>query len=113
MRQVMVVLIALVLSVALSSCATGPSAMTDAGTPDATASGTLPDGLGSGADDAVFPRDVKHFGGTTTVEAAPIRVAAISTGQLDGLLTLGLVPVGTTTARGADLAGQLPWPGRS
>ena len=30
-------------------------------------------------------------------------MAAVSTGQLDGLLSLGVVPIGTTTARGAGL----------
>ena len=57
--------------------------------------------MGSGADDGVFPRTVTHFGGSTTIVAAPVRVAAISTGQLDGLLSVDVVPVGATAARGA------------
>ncbi|APW40874.1 hypothetical protein RD110_22125 [Rhodoferax koreense] len=52
--------------------------------------------MGSGAADDEFPRTVAHYGGKTTLQQAPLRVAVLSTGQNDGLLTLGLVPVGTT-----------------
>lgn len=52
--------------------------------------------MGSGAGDGVFPRKVAHYQGQTLLEREPMRVAVLSTGQNDGLLTLGLVPVGTT-----------------
>lgn len=52
--------------------------------------------LGSGAPDDSFPRSVAHYAGKTTITQPPQRVAVLSTGQNDGLLTLGLVPVGTT-----------------
>ena len=52
--------------------------------------------LGSGVADGVFPRRVAHYQGSTLLSRAPQRVAVLSTGQNDGLLTLGLVPVGTT-----------------
>jgi iron complex transport system substrate-binding protein len=52
--------------------------------------------LGSGTADGVFPRRVIHYSGSTLLAKAPQRVAVLSTGQNDGLLTLGLVPVGTT-----------------
>lgn len=52
--------------------------------------------LGSGAADGVFPRTVAHYQGKTLLTQAPARVAVLSTGQNDGLLTLGLVPVATT-----------------
>ncbi len=52
--------------------------------------------LGSGAADGVFPRTVAHYQGKTLLARPPLRVAVLSTGQNDGLLTLGLVPVGTT-----------------
>lgn len=63
----------------------------------------VPSGMGSGQADGVFPRTVAHFGGATTIPAAPQRVVVISTGQLDGLLTLGVVPVGSTRGTGAGL----------
>ncbi|MEO5793941.1 MAG: iron-siderophore ABC transporter substrate-binding protein [Rhodoferax sp.] len=70
-------------------------------TPPATPSGpaaprTLAANLGSGTVDGVFPRTVAHYLGTTKLAKPPLRVAVLSTGQNDGLLTLGLVPVGTT-----------------
>jgi iron complex transport system substrate-binding protein len=63
----------------------------------------LPEGYGSPAADGEFPRDVVHFGGTTTIPAEPQRIVVISTGQLDGVLSLGVTPVGATQASGADL----------
>ncbi|WP_432537022.1 ABC transporter substrate-binding protein [Kineococcus arenarius] len=62
----------------------------------------LPAGWGSGEDDGVFPRTVVHAGGSTTISTEPVRVAVISTGQMDAALTLGVVPVGSTAGDGAD-----------
>ncbi|MCA1219435.1 ABC transporter substrate-binding protein [Streptomyces sp. 8L] len=59
--------------------------------------------MGSGARDGVFPRTVKHFEGPTVLKAAPKRVVVISTGEADALLTLGIVPAGSTRGDGADL----------
>ncbi|MEU1475486.1 iron-siderophore ABC transporter substrate-binding protein [Streptomyces sp. NPDC005760] len=68
------------------------------------APGTLADGMGSDQDtDGTFPRTVTHFKGRTTVEAAPKRIAVLSTGQLDDLLSLGIVPTATTRAGNAGL----------
>ncbi|UVY83957.1 ABC transporter substrate-binding protein [Brachybacterium sp. NBEC-018] len=64
---------------------------------------TMPEGKGSGEADGVFPRTVVHFAGETTIETEPARVVVISTGQMDALLTLGLVPVGSTAGDGGDL----------
>ena len=67
---------------------------------------TLADGMGSDQDtDGTFPRTVTHFEGRTTVEARPKRIAVLSTGQLDDLLSLGVVPTATTRA---DNAGLVP-----
>nr|WSZ14956.1 iron-siderophore ABC transporter substrate-binding protein [Streptomyces canus] len=66
----------------------------------------LADGMGSDQDtDGTFPRTVTHFEGRTTVEAQPKRIAVLSTGQLDDLLSLGVVPAATTRA---DNAGLVP-----
>ncbi|MGY1497974.1 ABC transporter substrate-binding protein [Streptomyces sp. QTS52] len=61
-------------------------------------------GMGSDVGtDGEFPRTVTHFKGSTTLKAAPTRVAVLSTGQLDDLLSLGLVPAATTRAGNAGL----------
>ncbi|MEG8037760.1 ABC transporter substrate-binding protein [Sphingomonas sp. LR61] len=67
---------------------------------------TMPVGKGSTQDDGVFPRSVEHFQGTTELAAEPKRIVVISTGQADALLTLGVVPVGSTSGDGADLVPQ-------
>lgn len=64
---------------------------------------TMPDGKGSDAPDGQFPRTVDHFLGETKLDAQPKRVIVISTGQADALLTLGIVPAGSTRGDGADL----------
>ncbi|MER6288145.1 iron-siderophore ABC transporter substrate-binding protein [Streptomyces sviceus] len=67
---------------------------------------TLADGMGSDRDtDGAFPRTVTHFEGRTTVKAQPEKIAVLSTGQLDDLLSLGVVPAATTRA---DNAGLVP-----
>lgn len=60
---------------------------------------------GSTQADGVFPRTVQHWQGATVITRAPLRVAALSTGQADALLTLGLMPAGATR----DERGSL-WP---
>ncbi|WP_020111530.1 ABC transporter substrate-binding protein [Rhodococcus sp. 114MFTsu3.1] len=64
----------------------------------------IPDGMGSpGVDDGVFPRTVVHFGGSTEIPAEPTRIVVIATGQLDAVLTLGVVPTGVAYGDGAAL----------
>ncbi|MFG2551683.1 ABC transporter substrate-binding protein [Streptomyces sp. NPDC048581] len=66
----------------------------------------LADGMGADTDkDGDFPRTVKHFKGSTTLKAEPEKIAVLSTGQLDDLLSLGVVPTATTRA---DNAGLVP-----
>jgi iron complex transport system substrate-binding protein len=60
-------------------------------------------GMGSAQGDGVFPRTVKHVMGTTRITAMPRRIVALSSGQFDGLLALGVVPVAVTTARNSEL----------
>ncbi|MER5429757.1 iron-siderophore ABC transporter substrate-binding protein [Streptomyces sp. NPDC002588] len=79
-----------------SGASDGPSAAPSA----------LADGMGADTDtDGTFPRTVKHFRGSTTIKAEPKRIAVLSTGQLDDLLTLGVVPAASTRA---DNAGLVP-----
>ncbi|MFF4407605.1 iron-siderophore ABC transporter substrate-binding protein [Streptomyces sp. NPDC001404] len=64
----------------------------------------LADGMGSdAAKDGRFPRTVSHYRGTTRLDAAPTRIAVLSTGQLDDLLSLGVVPAASTRAQNAGL----------
>lgn len=62
----------------------------------AHAPAALPGGFGSDAPDGDFPRTVTHFGGTTRLDRLPRRVAVISTGNLDSLVSLGMVPTAST-----------------
>lgn len=86
-----------------ASAAAGSAAAADT---DHVTPRTMPDGKGSGLPDAQFPRTVKHFAGETVVTAEPQRVVVVSTGQADALLTLGVVPVGSTSGDGADMIPQ-------
>jgi iron complex transport system substrate-binding protein len=84
-----------------------PSTSTEATTGDAVTDAPgptgIPDGMGSGAADGVFPRTVGHFGGSTEIPAEPKKIVVIATGQLDAALTLGVVPTGVAYGDGAAL----------
>lgn len=92
------------LRLALGWLATGLTASLASG-PAAAAPRVLAAGLGSGADDGVFPRTVRHAFGATQLARRPLRVAVVSTGQADAMLTLGLVPAGATRDDGGALYG--------
>lgn len=63
-------------------------------------------GMGAGsAKDGEFPRTIGHFQGKTEIKTEPRKIAVLSTGQLDDLLSLGVVPTVTTRA---DNAGLVP-----
>lgn len=87
--------------------ATSPSESTTAPTTadsDSPGPTGVPDGMGSpGVDDGVFPRTVGHFGGTTEIPTEPKRIVVIATGQLDAVLTLGVLPTGVAYGDGAAL----------
>lgn len=83
------------------SPAASPAASPATARPGGPAPTGVPAGMGSPAADGVFPRPVVHFGGTTTVPAPPQRVAVIATGQLDSVLTLGVVPIAGAAGEGA------------
>ncbi|MFI7613582.1 ABC transporter substrate-binding protein [Nonomuraea terrae] len=83
-----------------TSSASGGAAQQPAAHP---APSTVPADMGSGKRDGDFPRTVTHFKGKTTLDKAPEKVVVINTGQADALLTLGVVPVGSTSAEGADM----------
>ncbi|MDV6263162.1 iron-siderophore ABC transporter substrate-binding protein [Rhodococcoides yunnanense] len=86
---------------------TTPSTSAESATGDAVTDAPgptgVPDGMGSGAADGVFPRTVGHFGGSTEIPAEPKKIVVIATGQLDAALTLGVVPTGVAYGDGAAL----------
>ena len=52
------------------------------------------DAFGTDAGAGAFPRTVRHAMGETTLEAAPVRVVTLDTGELDAMAQLGVKPVG-------------------
>lgn len=110
-RSILVIAAAVTLTLAVGGCANdgdaAPSATSTVRPPTTTgefaAPRSVPDGMGSGLADGEFPRTVTHFQGQTTLDAAPSKVVVISTGQADALLSLGVVPAGSTRGDGADL----------
>ena len=101
---------ALTLVAALSGCSSEDASPTDAEISASAPADSafvapreVPVGMGSGKSDGEFPRTVSHFKGDTTIESQPEKVVVISTGQADALLSLGVVPAGSTRGDGADL----------
>jgi iron complex transport system substrate-binding protein len=67
--------------------------------------------LGTDAAPGVFPRTITHARGTTQLERKPERIVVLDTGEIDAVLALGIVPVGTATPNGtvpSYLQPQLP-----
>ncbi|WP_238439559.1 iron-siderophore ABC transporter substrate-binding protein [Microbacterium sp. JZ31] len=66
-----------------------------------------------GGDAGVFPVEVEHALGTTTIDAKPERVASIGWGNQDVALALGVAPVGaddqTWSMDGSDGLGLYEW----
>jgi iron complex transport system substrate-binding protein len=56
--------------------------------------------LGTDAAPGVFPRTITHARGTTRLERKPERVVVLDTGEIDAVLALGIVPVGSATPNG-------------
>jgi len=58
---------------------------------------------GTDAAPGVFPREIRHAMGVTTLEQAPVRVVVLDTGELDAMVQVGLIPVGTAEYSNAGL----------
>ena len=86
----------------LSACSTGP---TDA---DPSGSGSS---ASSAADSSAFPVTIDNATfGSVTIDKQPTRIATLGEQDADNLLSLGIVPAGTTTISwGADAKGSSPW----
>lgn len=60
-------------------------------------------------EEAAFPATIAHKYGSTTVKAAPKRVAVVGLREQDSLLALGIAPVGTTEWLGDRPGAIFPW----
>lgn len=91
--------VAAVAVLSLSACSTGSAGgEADAG------------GSSSAAATDSFPVTIEHVYGTTTIESAPERVAAIAWANAETALALGVVPVGMPTIDyGGNEQGTTPW----
>ncbi|MET0163063.1 MAG: iron-siderophore ABC transporter substrate-binding protein [Microbacteriaceae bacterium] len=91
-------------AVALAGCSSvaapaPPAPDAEAGSDGAhVVSREIAEGMGSEQADGDFPRSVTHYAGATELETSPTRIAVVSTGQLDALLALDIVPVAATRA---------------
>ncbi|MGH3588877.1 MAG: ABC transporter substrate-binding protein [Pseudonocardia sp.] len=56
--------------------------------------------FGADVGPGVFPRTITHARGTTRLERKPQRVVVLDHGEIDAVLTLGTVPVGTASPNG-------------
>jgi iron complex transport system substrate-binding protein len=63
--------------------------------------------FGSDASPAAFPRTIRHAKGETRISSQPQRVVAMDTGELDGLVELGVKPVGAVDYGSAGLPSYL------
>ena len=61
------------------------------------------------AEPAAFPVTIEHKYGSTTIEAAPARVAVVGLREQDALLGLGIVPVATSEWYGEYPGAIFPW----
>ncbi len=82
----------------LTACSTGSDEEKE--TPEAT----------TAVDADAFPVTIEHVFGETTVEAEPTRVATLGWSDQDAVLSLGVIPVGSTKLTwGGNEAGSSDW----
>jgi iron complex transport system substrate-binding protein len=98
-----------VLAVALvAGCGGGPSPTSSgSGNTDVATGGRLfstadeaTAKLGADVGPGVFPRTVTHARGTARLEHKPTRVVVLDTGEIDAVVSLGMLPVGIATPNG-------------
>lgn len=102
MRNVVVVVAALLLRTAAAGCGTDSDSVSTS-PPSSSATADSTNGYGTDASTGTFPRTVRHAAGTTTIEHRPERVVVLDSTGLDGVLSLGITPVGLTVTKGATL----------
>lgn len=84
---------------ALAACSTGPTGGT-----------TATSRAGGSANAAAFPVTVEHAHGSTTIAAAPTRIATIGWADADTVTALGIIPVGAPKITwGGNAKGSTDW----
>ena len=81
----------------------GSSSASASATGKKVAPSALPSGMGTTTVDGRFPAPSSTSAVKPPSNPYPSKVVILSTGQLDGVLSLGVVPVGAATAGDADL----------
>ncbi|MEV6847364.1 iron-siderophore ABC transporter substrate-binding protein [Actinoplanes sp. NPDC051411] len=74
-----------------------------------TSDTTTPSASGSSAAAAAFPVTIDHKFGSTTIKAEPKRIVVVGLVEQDALLSVGVVPVGTTEWFGEQPGAIWPW----
>jgi iron complex transport system substrate-binding protein len=103
MRRLPALLALLASLAALSACGESTDSSSSAAAPAAATTGAR------AADPAAFPVTIRHRYGTTTITEAPERVVVVGLREQDALLSLGVVPVGTTEWYGKHPGAIFPW----
>jgi iron complex transport system substrate-binding protein len=111
--------LAVVAALGITACGSSDSADTTQAPADtATSTETIetsssteapPAGDTTEADGGAFPVTIEHKYGETTIEAEPQRVVSVGFGEHDGLLALGVVPVGVRDWYGDQPFATWPW----
>jgi len=92
------------------SAANGSLPAAETAPADTAPAGTASAGDTAPADDATaFPVTIEHKFGETTIEEEPVRVVSIGFAEHDGILALGVVPVGVRDWYGDQPYGTWPW----
>lgn len=99
-------LVALLAVLTLTAC--GSDGDDQAATGTAAASETTAT-ASSGPEPGAFPVTIPHRYGETTIESEPKRIVVAGLREQDALLSLGVVPVGTTEWFGNHPGGIFPW----
>lgn len=104
-------MVALATVFAAAACGTSDAGSNSTGNTDVATGGKLfstadseTAKLGSDAAPGAFPRTVTHALGETTLESKPQRVIVLDSGELDEVMSLGIIPIGIASPESA--AGQ-------
>jgi len=95
--------VAILAAVTLAACGSNEAARPAAQT------STAASGSATGAEPGAFPVTIPHRYGETTIASEPKRIVVAGLREQDALLSLGVVPVGTTEWFGGHPGAIFPW----